>query len=87
MGKRNWPDHPGIGRTITFNGAAVEVVDVKSGPMLFDTSSMDQPEANITGTLKLRVKYAGGHEAWIPPVDGQAFVNWCEKQDLKDKTP
>lgn len=87
MGKRNWPDHPGIGRTITFNSAAVKVVDVKLGPMLLDMSSMDQPSANITGTLRIRVKYPGGHEAWTPPVDGQAFVSWCEKQDLKDKTP
>lgn len=81
MGRRNWPDHPGIGRTVTLDKVQVTVVDVKSGPMLLDTSSLDQPEAKITGTLKLRVRYPGGHEVWTAPVDGQAFVEWCAKQD------
>lgn len=79
MNKRKWPDHPGIGKTIKCDGKEVKVVDVKSGPMLVDTSAFDRPEATITGTLKLRVLYPDGREAWLPPVDGQAFVDWCNR--------
>jgi hypothetical protein len=80
VAKRNWPDHPGIGKIVTYNGIEARVVDVKAGPALLDTSTLDQPSATITGTLRLRLALPGG-EVWTPPLDGKQFVAWCEKQD------
>lgn len=88
MSKRKWPHHPAVGRTISIDYGQgpvdVEVVDVKCGPLLVDTSTFDQPEAKITGTLCLRIKYPGGHESWTPPMDGEELVKWCEQQDARD---
>jgi hypothetical protein len=57
-------DHPLLGRKIhyEFGGASTEceVIDVKAGPMLIDTSIFDSPEAKIYGTLKARLKPVGG---------------------------
>lgn len=83
MAKRNWPDHPGIGKIVTYNGDEARVVDVKAGPMLLDTSTLDQPSATITGTLRLRLKLPAGNEVWTPPLDGQQFVAWCEKTEQR----
>ncbi len=83
MAKRNWPGHPGIGRTLELEGARVIVVDVKCGPMLIDTSTFDKPLADISGTLILRIKRADGTEKWLPPIDADIFLAWCEKQDAK----
>lgn len=80
MAKRNWPDHPGIGKEITFNGVKVKVVDVKCGPMFFNPNDLDKPDVDIHYSLKLLIKYPGGHEAWTPPVNGKKFAEWAEKQ-------
>ena len=70
--KRKWPDHPLVGRKITFKRDGVshpaEIVDVKHGPMMVDTSTFDQPEATIFGTLCARLKPENGNpEFWTPP--------------------
>ena len=81
MGKprRKWPDHPLVGLKTTFkhkgHSSPVEVVDVRSGPMLLDTSSLDQPEAKIEGTIELRLRHVdSGAEFWSPPMrwDGKS---------------
>lgn len=89
MPKRNWPNHPGIGRDITIDGTPVKIVDVKAGPMTGNPSAALNGEPFVlAGTLKLRVKWPGGAETWLPPTDGDAFIAWCEKQDAaKDLTP
>ena len=85
--KRNWPDHIGIGRVMAYGDQDVTVVDVKAGPMLIDTSKFDQPSAPITGTLKLKIAFPDGTEQWMPPMDGDSFVKWCERQDASTTTP
>lgn len=80
MSKKNWPDHPGIGKKMKMGDEDVTVVDVKCGPMLLDTSTMDQPHATIHGTLKLKVRYEGGAEVWTAPIDDNSFLAWCDKQ-------
>lgn len=86
MSKRKWPDHPAVGRTILINcgqgPVEVKVVDVKCGPMMVDLSTFARPDAKITGTLCLRIKYPGGHESWTPPMDGEELVRWCEQQNV-----
>lgn len=71
--KRKWPDHPLVGLKTTYkcNGSnlPVEVVDVRCGPMLLDTSSLDQPEAKIEGTIELRLRHTDtGAEFWSRPM-------------------
>lgn len=86
MAKRNWPDHPGIGKTINYDGHRVTVVDIKAGPMTFNPAELANSSVVLHGTLKLRVKYEGGKEVWTPPVDGEQFLKFCERQDAKEKT-
>jgi len=88
MAKRHWPDHTAVGRTISVergNGSEeMKIVDVKCGPMFINTDSLNQPSAEIHGSLKLRLKPAnGGSEFWTPPTDGAALVKWCAEQDAK----
>jgi hypothetical protein len=83
MAKRNWPDHIAVGRTIHDGETPVVIVDVKAGPMMFNTSDLATSDVTIRGTLKLRVKYPGGKEVWLPPTEGQMLVDWCEAQDAK----
>lgn len=71
--RRHWPDHPLVGRQITYrvggNESKVQVVDVKAGPMFIDTSSFDRSNAAISGSLKLRLQHIDtGAEFWSPPV-------------------
>ncbi|TXH74470.1 MAG: hypothetical protein E6Q88_04280 [Lysobacteraceae bacterium] len=83
--RRKWPDHPLVGLKLTYksNRAAsqVEVVDCMPGPMLLDTSSLDQPEARIEGTLKLRLRHLDtGAEFWSLPLiwDGKTVPKSIE---------
>jgi len=91
MAKRNWPDHIAVGRTIIYGDTPVTVVDVKAGPMMFNKSDLEKKDLEkkdltLIGTLKLRVKYPGGHEEWLPPMEGKPLVDWCEKQDAAKET-
>ena len=86
MSKRNWPDHIGIGRVLKYGEHEVRVVDVKKGPMLVDTSTMNQQSAVISETLRLRISLPSGKEQWLPPMDGNSFVGWCERQDAQSRT-
>lgn len=82
--KRNWPTHPGIGREIEVDGVLVKIVDVKAGPMLGNVhDALQGSPLVLSSTLKLRVKYASGYEAWIPPIDGEEFCAWCSAQDAR----
>lgn len=72
--KRKWPDHPLVGRKITFkkNGEShpAEIVDVKCGPMFFNRSELSQPDVKIRGTLCVRLKPDSGEpEFWTPPFE------------------
>ncbi len=84
MAKRNWPDHPAVGLQIgvRFGENRIEalVVDAKDDPMVVDTSTFDRPEADIRGTIILRIKLPGGEEKWLPPTDGQKLCEWAAKQ-------
>lgn len=84
MAKRNWPDHPAIGRTIMDGEVPVKIVDVKAGPMMFDPSDLAKTDVTFIGTLKLRIKYPGGYEKWLPPTEAQPLLNWCEKKDADE---
>jgi len=71
--KKPWTDHPLFGKSLKFKDSAglfdAVVVDVKRGPMLIDTSTFDQPEAKIEGTIKLQIKRADtGAVSWTPPL-------------------
>jgi hypothetical protein len=81
MAKRNWPEHIAVGRTINYGGVPVTVVDVKAGPMMFNRSDLEKKDLKFIGTLKLRVKHQNGREEWLPTMEGQPLVDWCEKQD------
>lgn len=88
MAKRKWPDHTGVGRTITVDGVQVSVVDVRPGKPFFYTGEMDlsaEHGPQIRGSLELRIKYPGGAEKWLPPVCGESFCKWCDEQDAKSK--
>lgn len=88
MAKRNWPDHIAVGRTITYDETPVQIVDVKAGPMMFDRSDLQKSDVTLIGTLRLRVKHASGREEWLPPMEGQPLVDWCERQDAtQQETP
>ncbi|MEQ1511638.1 MAG: hypothetical protein ABL934_03050 [Lysobacteraceae bacterium] len=72
--KKTAPAHPLIGKKVNYkhNGISseCEIIAVKAGPMLIDTSTFDQPEAKIYGTLKARLKPAGGGlPFWTPPFE------------------
>ena len=67
MAKRNWPDHPAVGLTITVDGHPFHVKDAKCGPMWFNPDDLNKNDVTIHGTIKLRVKpVAGGAERWLP---------------------
>ena len=71
--RSKWPDHPLVGRSVGYTkdgkSRSAEVVDVKSGPMMIDTSTFDRPTAKIFGTLKLRLKDSEtGAEFWSSPL-------------------
>lgn len=86
--KRNWPNHCGVGLKVEYNGSPVTIVDVKAGPMTFNPADLNKTEVEINGSLKLRVRYEGGHEEWSPPTDGKRFVAWAEKQRAAlERTP
>lgn len=87
MAKRNWPDHIAVGRTIHDGDTPVTIVDVKAGPMMFNTADLATSDVTIRGTLKMCVKYPDGRERWLPPTEGQPLVDWCEAQDAKAETP
>lgn len=83
MGKprRKWPDHPLVGKDVTYKRAGrtvpAKIVDAKPGPMMVDTSTFDQPEAKIYGTLLLKLQdLQTGLEFWAPPMqwDGTTGV-------------
>lgn len=85
MTRRKWPDHPLVGRNVGYTkdgkSSSAEVVDVKSGPMMVDTSTFDRPTAKIFGTLQLRLKDAEtGVEFWSSP------VTWNGKSSMKKTT-
>ena len=74
--KRKWPDHPLVGRKITFqkNGQSLptEIVDVKRGPIKIDTSAgyLDRPDLKFIGTMRARLKHDNGDpEFWTPPFE------------------
>ncbi len=84
MSKRKWADHPAVGLTmgVAFSDGEVHqcrIVDAKCGPMLFD-GNLQAAEANIKGTIILRVKTPGGTEQWLPPTDGEKLCKWAEER-------
>ncbi len=70
MGKSAWNDHPLMGKQVSYGDQKVPctVVGIKAGPCLVDTSTFDQPEAKIEGTIKLQLKMPGGHKFWTAPM-------------------
>lgn len=68
MAKRNWPDHPLVGKEVQMlDGRTAVVVDVKCGPMYADMNSK-VGQAKFTSTIRLRLKPAGGRELWSGPM-------------------
>ncbi|OWR25638.1 hypothetical protein CEE55_22415 [Stenotrophomonas pavanii] len=71
---KHWPDHPAIGRHISVNSEMVEILDVKPGPMTFNSSDLATDDIVLHGTLKLRVLFPDGRAQWLPPVDGEGLL-------------
>lgn len=71
---KNWPDHPAVGKNISVNSEMVEILDVKAGPMTFDSSDRSATDIVLHGTLKLRVLFPDGRAQWLPPIDGEGLL-------------
>lgn len=68
MAKRNWKDHPLVGKTVSLkDGNDAKVMDVKRGPMYADMNSM-VGDIKMIATLRLRLKISGRQEFWSAPV-------------------
>lgn len=68
-----WKTHPLFGRRMWYQTGKdrfeVEVVNVAAGPMMVDTSKFDQPEADISSTIKLQVRRLDGTGTfWTAPM-------------------
>ena len=90
MAKRNWPEHPAVGLQlgVDLGGGAMrcKIVDAKAGPMLVDRSSFDKPDADVRGTIVLRVRTPAGAERWLPPVEGEQICKWAEQERAAKET-